>query len=127
VKAMRDMKPSPGLSCACYRKVVLTFELLADVVNRKTRIPAGGRRTVTYPTLGKRLHELCEVGLPDRSAQMGEMPVRLGAGRHEDELRAPDLRDRRLDHAQLRRVDLVVGEVDGEQPGGDLRQQRRGV
>ena len=58
--------------------------------------------------------------LPDRRAHRRVVPLALRPGRHQHSLRAGNARDRGLQHAQLRRVDRIVGEVDREQPGLDL-------
>src|SRR5262249_40112487 len=59
-----------------------------------------------------------EVGgvlLPRGGELVGGGAARLVARRDEHEAGAGDAPDRRLDHAELGRIALVVGEIDGEQ------------
>src|SRR5262249_9014141 len=60
-------------------------------------------------------HEVGEVLRPRGAEVVGEVAPRLVARRDQHEAGAGDAPDRRLDHAELGRIDLVVGEIDGEQ------------
>ena len=66
------------------------------------------------------LHEFDQIGLPQFSIEMAEMPARIGSGGDQDVEAILDPLHRALDGAELRGIRVILGIVDQQHLGFDL-------